>query len=160
MSVTASLMRRPRRRRWWLVALIVSAPTYVLAAGAHDTQPAPTSARTTWDSVFTAEQAARGQTAYARTCSRCHQPALGGADESPPLAGGAFLSSWNGQTLGELHDRVRTSMPTDDPGIYSRQEVADVIAYVLSFNGYPAGNSELPVDDGALRAIVFSSTKP
>ncbi len=142
------------------MAIVVGAPTYVLAAGAHDVQAADTPARTTWDSVFTAEQAARGQAAYGRTCSRCHQPALGGADQSPPLTGGGFLSSWNGQTLGDLHDRVRSSMPTDDPGIYSRQDVADVIAYVLSFNGYPSGTSELPVDDGALRAIVWASSKP
>lgn len=116
--------------------------------------------RTTWDSVYTAEQAARGQDTYARTCSRCHQATLGGADQSPPLTGGAFLSSWNGQTLGDLHDRVRTSMPTDDPGTYRRQDISDVIAYVLRFNGYPAGKDELSADDAALKEIVFSSAKP
>ena len=116
--------------------------------------------RTTWDSVFTAAQVARGQSTYGRDCARCHQAALGGADQSPALTGGAFMSNWNGQTLGDLHDRVRVTMPSDTPGTYSRKDVADVIAYVLSFNGFPAGSVELPIDDGALKAIVFSSTKP
>jgi mono/diheme cytochrome c family protein len=116
--------------------------------------------RTTWDSVFSASQAARGETTYARTCSRCHRATLGGADESPPLAGGAFMAGWNGQTLYDLHDRIRTSMPSDTPGTYSRKDIADVIAYVLSFNGFPAGKGELPVDDSALREIRFVTVKP
>jgi hypothetical protein len=70
------------------------------------------------------------------------------------------MSSWNGQTLGDLHGRVRITMPTDTPGTYSRRDVTDAIAYVLSFNGFPAGSAELPVDDDELRAIVFAASKP
>lgn len=116
--------------------------------------------RTTWDSVFSAPQAARGETTYARTCSRCHGPALAGADEAPALAGSAFLSSWNGQTLGELHTRIRTTMPTDTPGTYQRRDVADVIAYVLSYNRFPAGSSELPTGDEELKGITFVAARP
>ncbi len=116
--------------------------------------------RTTWDSVFTANQAARGESTYARTCARCHTASLGGADESPPLAGGAFMGSWNGQTLHALHDRVRTTMPTDTPGAYSRQDVTDVIAYVLQYNRFPAGAVSLPDGDEELKGIRFVSTRP
>ncbi|MEO7998828.1 MAG: c-type cytochrome [Gemmatimonadaceae bacterium] len=121
---------------------------------------APRRARTTWDSVYTAEQAGRGETTYAKTCSRCHQAALGGADEAPALTGSAFMGSWNGQTLQSLHDRVRTTMPTDTPGTYSRQDIADVLAYMLKFNQFPAGSVELPSGDEELKAIMFVSTKP
>jgi mono/diheme cytochrome c family protein len=116
--------------------------------------------RTTWDSVFTATQAARGETTYARTCARCHGAALAGADEAPALAGSAFLSSWNGQTLLDLHDRIRTTMPTDTPGTYQRRDITDVIAYVLTFNRFPAGNAELPVGDEELKGITFVAAKP
>jgi cytochrome c len=116
--------------------------------------------RTVWDSVFSAEQATRGQATYARTCSRCHQPSLGGADESPALTGGTFLSNWSGHTMYELHDRVMSSMPTDTPGTYTREDVADVLAYVLSVNGFPAGKLALPFMNDSLKAIAFVSAKP
>jgi S-disulfanyl-L-cysteine oxidoreductase SoxD len=120
----------------------------------------PVAGRTVWDSVFTAEQAARGQATYGRTCSRCHQPSLGGADESPALTGGTFLSNWDGHTMYELHDRVMSSMPTDTPGTYKPEDVADVLAYVLSVNGFPAGKMVLPFVNDSLKAIAFVTAKP
>lgn len=117
-------------------------------------------ARTTWDSVYTIEQASRGETTYTKTCARCHQASLGGADEAPALTGSAFMGSWNGQTLQSLHDRIRTTMPTDTPGTYSRQQIADVMAYMLKFNQFPAGKTELPVGDEELKGILFVSLKP
>ena len=116
--------------------------------------------RTVWDSVYTAEQATRGQAAYNRTCARCHQPTLGGADQSPALVGSAFLGNWNGLTLGAMHERIRTSMPTDDPGTYGRAHIADVMAYVLKVNGFPAGAVELPKESEALLEIRFQASKP
>lgn len=116
--------------------------------------------RTTWDSVFSAAQAERGQATYARTCQRCHTATLAGADESPALAGGAFLSNWSGQSLHVLHDRILSSMPSDTPGVYTRAEMADVIAYVLSFNGFPAGASELQSSSDSLKAILLTTMKP
>ena len=70
------------------------------------------------------------------------------------------MSSWNGQTLHVLHDRVRTTMPTDTPGVFSRRDVADVIAYVLQYNRFPAGTADLPTSDEELKGILFVSTKP
>ena len=117
-------------------------------------------ARTTWDSVFSATQASRGESTYTKTCARCHQASLSGADEAPALTGAAFMSGWNGQTLGDLHGRIMSSMPTDTPGLYKRQDVADVIAYVLNFNAFPAGKMELPSDDAGLKGITFATAKP
>lgn len=142
-----------------VLAFAVAAPAFAFGA----TPPPPRHmpyARTTWDSVFSTEQAARGESTYTRTCARCHRAALAGADEAPALAGGAFMSGWNGQSLYDLHDRIRTTMPSDTPGTYSRKDIADVIAYVLSFNGFPAGKGELPVSDDSLREIRFVSVKP
>ncbi len=116
--------------------------------------------RSTWDSVYTVEQAARGEKTYGETCARCHRATLGGGDEAPALTGSAFMSSWSGQTLHELHERVRTTMPTDTPAVYSRQQVTDVIAYMLRFNGFPAGATELTHADDALKTIRFLEAKP
>ena len=116
--------------------------------------------RTTWDSVFTADQAGRGETTYKRLCARCHMETLAGGDEAVELTGSAFMSSWNGQTLADLHDRIRTTMPTDTAGIYDRRDVTDVIAHMLRFNGFPAGASELTHENDALAGIRFVSSRP
>lgn len=116
--------------------------------------------RTTWDSVYSPEQATRGESTYTKTCSRCHAASMSGKDEAPGLTGSAFMGAWNGLSLFELHDRVRTTMPTDTPGTYSRQDIADVIAYMLKFNQFPAGKVDLPASDEELKTITFLSAKP
>ena len=145
-----------------LTAAVRIAPT-VLAGrrDVHGPNPFPrVSGRTVWDSVYTLDQATRGQTSYSQSCARCHQASLGGADESPALAGSGFLGNWNGHSLGELHERIRTTMPQDDPGTYGRQLIADVMAYMLKCNGFPAGAVELPMDTEALRQIRLEAVRP
>ena len=120
----------------------------------------PRHQRTTWDSVYTDEQATRGQAAYNRTCARCHRESLAGADESPALTGAAFLSNWNGLTLGEMHARVKKSMPSDDPGSYGPQLITDVLAYMLRVNGFPVGKAELTHEGDALNDVQFNAARP
>jgi len=132
-------------------------PTTTRANAAPQHAPAATTRhaaeRTVWDSVYSAEQATRGQASYNQTCARCHQASLGGADDSPALTGSGFLGNWNGLTLADLQERVKTTMPNDDPGSYGRQLITDVMAYVLKMNGFPAGAKELPAEPDALKAI-------
>ncbi len=116
--------------------------------------------RTTWDSVFSAAQAGRGETTYKQLCARCHMETLAGGDEAGELTGSAFMSSWNGQSLADLHERIRTTMPTDTPGVYTSQQVTDVIAYMLRFNGFPPGSVELTHTNDALKNIRFVTAKP
>ena len=113
-----------------------------------------------WDGVFTDEQARRGETAYLQACASCHGPALDGGDMTPPLVGGAFTSNWNDLTVGDLFDRSRTTMPLDTPGRLSRQQNADVIAFMLHANMWPAGTSELSREPGALKQISIQSSRP
>ena len=109
--------------------------------------------RTTNDAVFTAEQAKRGEVLYQFICARCHGAALTGIEAAPPLAGAAFSASWSGAPMSDLFERIRVSMPQDKPGSLSRQQTADVTAYILSFNRAPAGQTELPGDADVLKAI-------
>jgi quinoprotein glucose dehydrogenase len=109
--------------------------------------------RTTNDAVFTSEQAKRGQAAYQEQCASCHGATLAGAEAAPALTGSAFASSWTEVPLGDLFERIRLSMPQDKPGSLGRQQTADIVAYILSFNKAPAGQAELPGDAGVLGAI-------
>jgi S-disulfanyl-L-cysteine oxidoreductase SoxD len=116
--------------------------------------------RSVWDGVYTDAQAKRGQPAYNEHCGSCHGPTLGGGESAPPLAGGDFLSNWNGLTAGDLFERIRTTMPLNKPRTLSREVYADVLAYMLSVNRFPPGNTELPRATEFLREIRIDSSKP
>ena len=116
--------------------------------------------RSVWDAVYTAEQAKRGETLYANNCASCHGSALGGGESAPPLTGGEFFANWNGLTLGDLFDRIRVSMPADRPGKLSREQNADVLAFMLSVNQFPAGKTELEHQSEVLKQIRFEAEKP
>jgi mono/diheme cytochrome c family protein len=111
--------------------------------------------RSVWDGVYSKEQAGRGQTAYNSKCARCHGDALLGGENSPPLVDRDFLEKWNGQSVGSLVELTRTTMPSDGPGKLSRQQCIDIIAYLLTANGFPAGKNDLGSDAAALNEIVF-----
>lgn len=116
--------------------------------------------RSVWDGVYTAEQAERGHSVYHAQCEVCHGEELTGGDEVPPLAGPQFLANWNGLTLGDLFERIRKTMPANDPGKLGREQNADVIAYLLAFNMFPSGKAELPAEAPLLQQIRIESTKP
>lgn len=118
------------------------------------------------DGVFTATQARRGQAAYTGPCSRCHGYKLDGAPDDPdmlstrPLAGPKFLRDWNGRSLAALFEYTRATMPENNPSYLSDQEYVDVIAYMLSVSGLPAGTAELAADPQRLaRAIIVRAPK-
>jgi len=113
-----------------------------------------------WDGVFTEEQAKRGEAAYLQECVNCHGPALEGGDMTPSLVGGVFTSNWNDLSVGDLFERIRITMPLDRPGKLSRQQNADVIAFVLKANSFPAGATDLSRDLAALKQIRIQSSKP
>jgi hypothetical protein len=117
-------------------------------------------ARSVWDSVFTAEQAKRGEAVYRQICTRCHTATLVGANDSPALTGSGFLANWNGFTVADLHDRVLTTMPSDSVGTLTAPQVTDVLTYIFSFNGFPAGKSELASVVDSMKAIQIVAAKP
>ena len=116
--------------------------------------------RSVWDGVYTEEQAKRGEAVYRERCSSCHGPTLTGREMAGPLVGATFTANWNGVTVGDLFERTRVSMPHDRPGTLSRQQTADVLAYVFSANKFPAGKTELARQPELLKQIRFDATKP
>src|SRR5271169_3632540 len=109
--------------------------------------------RSVWDGVYTSDQAKRGDALYANACASCHGTALNGGESAPPLTGGEFFSNWNGLTVGDLFERIRVSMPADNPGKLSREQDADILAFVLSMNQFPEGKTELDLRIEVLRQI-------
>ena|SRR5205809_6654788 len=117
-------------------------------------------AKTQWDGVYTADQAKRGEGLYSQYCASCHGPDLAGGEMAPGLTGGEFSSNWNDLSLGDLFERMRVSMPQNSPGSLSRQQDADILAFVLSKSKFPAGTAELPTQTEQLNAIKFMASKP
>jgi mono/diheme cytochrome c family protein len=130
-----------------------------VAAALSAQGPAPTP-KSVWDGAFTVEQAKRGEVVYRRECAICHGAALQGWEEGKPLSGAAFTGNWNGVTLGDLYERIKVSMPPLSPGKLTRQQSADVISFILSANGFPAGKNELASAPEKLRLTRFDATKP
>jgi mono/diheme cytochrome c family protein len=103
--------------------------------------PAPTAL------TFTAEQAERGEAAYARNCQDCHGTTLdNGEFGGAPLNGSYFRRHWGGGSVAALYSKTRTTMPPDRPGQLTDQTYLDLTAFLLSKNGYAAGDKELPAD--------------
>ena len=109
--------------------------------------------KTVWDGVYTKDQSQRGQTAYAGDCMKCHGENLAGGEGGPPLAGDEFRQKWNAKTVGALFESIRKTMPSDDPGSLSSRQYADILAYILSVNEFPAGQKELEHEAAPLNEI-------
>ncbi len=107
---------------------------------------APAATRTVWDGVFTADQAARGQIAFANNCAECHGANLEGG-EGKALTGDQFWKDWKESTVEDLLKFVRTNMPFDDAGVKKgtlpAATYADIVGYILNTNGFPAGAGEI-----------------
>ena len=116
--------------------------------------------RSVWDSVYTEEQSKRGEDLFVNACESCHGKELKGIDDAPPLAGSTFLGAWSGKTVGSLGEQIFSSMPSNDPGTLNRQQVADVLAFIIRYNAFPPGKAELPSDPQQLKEIRIEATKP
>jgi hypothetical protein len=63
-------------------------------------------------------------------------------------------------SVADLFERIRISMPLDRPSTLSRAQTADVTAFLLKENKWPAGSAELPRELEALKEITIQALKP
>jgi len=131
----------------WMVAIFYS------AVGAQ----AP---KAVWDGAYTEAQSKRGEASYTESCSECHSPELMGDGFAPALAGADFMNAWNGLTVGDLFERIRVSMPPGKESAVPAEAKADIVAFILQANKFPAGTTELAATTDALKGIKFEATKP
>src|SRR6266849_10113504 len=99
--------------------------------------------RSVKDGVYSKAQAGRGQALYKENCFVCHGETATGGDSGPALSGEGFMDNWKGQTLGDLFDKISQTMPASAPGSLKPPEYIDLIAFLLSQNGFPAGQKDL-----------------
>jgi hypothetical protein len=139
-------------RRLYLVSSIVVAHALgvggPVAAGAQDSS-ANGSAKLASRGAYTESQARRGEGAYKSFCLSCHS--------AKEYTGEAFKVKWLSRTAFDLFETIRTLMPEDNPGILPAQDYVDIVAYILSLNGFPPGAEELAPDEQALRKVLIDS---
>jgi len=106
--------------------------------------------------LYSEVQAARGESLYQQHCSACHGARLQGSPAAP-LTGDAFRARWEDgrHTLDDLYYIIRSLMPNSAPGSLSKAQYADVVAYILKVNGYPAGAAELVPNAAAMKAVTL-----
>jgi S-disulfanyl-L-cysteine oxidoreductase SoxD len=112
---------------------------------------------TVWDGVYTEAQAERGRAAYAQSCASCHADDLRGRSTAPSLVEESFTFLWEDMSLGDLFERTRTRMPSNQPGSLPGPIYADIIAFIAQKNGYPAGRKELADDLAVLKGIRITA---
>jgi mono/diheme cytochrome c family protein len=115
------------------VAAVAALLLILLTAGGVCGQSAQ--ARTVWDGVYTEAQASRGKAQYEANCRSCHRDG--------PRRGDEFMRDWGGSDLESLFRRIKVSMPAGAPSSLSDAAYADIVAYVLEANAFPAGKTEL-----------------
>jgi hypothetical protein len=117
----------------------------VLVAGRSMTSARQTADKTVWDGVYTEDQSARGKETFTNACSSCHE--LG------DFTGTTFINTWKGSTAFDLFKDMSSLMPQDAPGSLMPQAYIDIVAFMFKSNSFPAGTTELPPDENALKQI-------
>lgn len=97
--------------------------------------------------IYTEAQAARGDTVFRTVCASCHS--------TSEFNNAQFKATWAGKSVFTFFDQLRSTMPQDNPGGLSRQQYADVIAYITKLHGHPAGETEIPTEDEKLKSVTF-----
>lgn len=125
-----------------LLSLILVLEGYASVPVQETTPPA---GRSVVDGVFSARQARRGERRFVQLCEQCHR--------TRDFTSAQFLDRWTDQTVGGLLQLIQDTMPPDNPGALDGEQYADVLAYLLGLNGYPAGEEELPTDPLAVMDV-------
>ena len=101
---------------------------------------------------FSAAQVQRGQSLFEKQCVGCH---VLNASASPPvaLAGLAFTKRWN--SVNDLYGIIAHTMPANRMLSLEESQYRDVLAYILSENGFQAGSADLGPDRQAMKAMFL-----
>ena len=92
---------------------------------------------------FSKAQSDRGAGVYRERCRVCHGAQLNGGDHAPPLRDETFWQEWDGKPARALYSRIISTMPPDDAGSLAEQEVIDLVAYLVTSRGAPAGSKSI-----------------
>jgi len=98
--------------------------------------------------LYTAAQASAGAQVYTQDCASCHGANLQGV-AAPALAGKDFQKTavTDKYSVSILRTIATQNMPLSNPGSLSDTQYANVMAYLLAANCYPAGTKPFPTQD-------------
>lgn len=92
---------------------------------------------------FAPAQLGPGKKLFAAQCAKCHGGNLQGYT-APALKGAGFAPMKNStMTIGGIYQYMMTNMPADKPGKLKPAQYADIMAYLLSENGYKPSGKKL-----------------
>jgi mono/diheme cytochrome c family protein len=146
-------------RNWKVLVAVAVAVGCALPLAGRAGEPEPQEERNVWSGVYTKEQADRGHAIYLGKCAQCHAESLAGNPPAPALRGGGFVARWNGQSVRDIHSRIRSTMPLNAPGELTRPETFDLVSYLFQSNGFPAGTRELSGLPAELQQIKITLQK-
>ena len=109
--------------------------------------------------TFTEEQATLGRSVAANNCTSCHGSRLtggGGPEGGPTLVGDRFAGRWFEASVSSLFLYISSTMPADNRGTLEPDEVARVLAYILSLNEFMPGEEPLANTAEALELVGFN----
>jgi len=106
----------------------------------HDPDPSNNAA-----ALYTEQQAKDGKHVFEGSCASCHGTNLQGGS-APPVGGSAFLKKAKilGWSVADMRNLVVSAMPASNPGSLLPEQYADVLAYLLAADCYPAGGKSFP----------------
>jgi S-disulfanyl-L-cysteine oxidoreductase SoxD len=130
---------------WFLPGVLALALVGFLTPTALEAQEEPR--RTALDGVYSEAQAQRGSSTFRSSCGYCHT--------ASEFAGDHFRRMVSGDQIYWFYEYIRFNMPQDAPGALPAQSYADILAYILELNEFPAGSEELPAEAAVLRGIDF-----
>jgi S-disulfanyl-L-cysteine oxidoreductase SoxD len=111
--------------------------------------------KSTQDGVYTEAQSERGAATAKTTCAACHGRTMKGGMLGPSVVGDTFKGNYSGRPLGELFEKIQVTMPQNNPGTLTPETTADLVAFILKLNEFPAGEAEIPADLEAVNKITF-----
>jgi mono/diheme cytochrome c family protein len=135
-------------------------PVHQPATGPAQSSDATARRQSIWSGVYTEEQAARGRSAYTRACAPCHAADLLGEGAAPSLVGQPFSVRWTNQTVGDMLQIVRRTMPQDAPDSLETGQYLDILSYMFKMQGMPAGATELTAADVSLLRQIVVTDRP
>ncbi len=110
--------------------------------------------------LYSASQATAGSKAYGTNCASCHGVNLEGG-VGPALTGATLntLAKNTKLSVGDMFTFISQQMPLNAPASLSKPQYTQIMAYILKYNGYPAGAKELTYVAATNSKVVIHSAK-
>ena len=117
-------------------------------------------ASSTHVALYSASQASAGSKAYETNCASCHGAQLEGG-VGPALSGATLntLAKKTKLSVGDVFTFMSQQMPLNSPASLSKAQYSEIMAYILKFNGYPAGAKDLTYASAMNSPVVMHSAR-